>query len=68
MNKTTLISGLTRAFYRTGFKFRKHSPEVLVVTGAVAMIAGTVSACRATTRVSDAVELGKAEIEEALAK
>lgn len=63
MKKFDIISGLTRAFYKTGFQFKKHSPEIMVFTGVGIMIAGTVSACKATTKLGDVLEQGKKEIE-----
>ena len=63
MKKFNILNSLTRTFYRTGFKFKKHSPEVLVVAGAAAMVAGTVSACIATSKVKDVVAKEKNEIE-----
>lgn len=38
------------------FKVQKHSPEILVVTGVVAVVAGTVMACKATTKAADILE------------
>jgi hypothetical protein len=63
MKKFDILSGLTRTFYKTGFKFKKHSPEVLVVTGAITMVASTITACRATTKLGDVLDQGKKDIE-----
>lgn len=65
MKKFNIIPNLTRAFYKTGFKVKKSSPEILVMVGAVAMIGGTISACVATTKLNETIEKGKSEIEEA---
>lgn len=53
----------TRAFYSVGFKFKKHSPEILVVAGVVGTVVGAVMACRATTKVTGIIETAKNEID-----
>lgn len=61
--KTELVSKLSRSFYKVGFKFKKHSPEILAVTGVVGIVTSTVLACKATTKVSDIVDETKDTIE-----
>lgn len=51
MNKTTLMTNMTRAFSRANLQLKKHSPEILVVTGIVGVVASAVMACKATTKV-----------------
>ena len=41
---------------KVGFTFRAHSPEILLGTGIVGMIAGTVIACIITSKVPEKVE------------
>lgn len=53
MKKTEIMNTLTRKFYRVGFKFKKHSPEILVGTGVVGVVASAVMACKATTKLDD---------------
>lgn len=42
---------MTRAFHRAGLKLKKHSPEILVVSGVVGTVVTTVMACKATTKL-----------------
>lgn len=53
MKKAEIINTLTRKFYRVGFKFKKHSPEILVGAGVVGVVASAVMACKATTKLDD---------------
>ena len=57
--KNDVMASVSRSLHKVGFKFKKHSPEILVVTGVVGIIASTVMACKATTKVSDIVDDAK---------
>ena len=61
--KNELAAKLSRSFYKVGFKFKKHSPEILVVTGVVGIVASTIMACKATTKVNDIVDETKETID-----
>ena len=61
--KTELISKVSRSFCKAGFKFKKHSPEILAVTGVIGIVTSTVMACKATTKVNDIVDEAKDTIE-----
>lgn len=63
MTKADLINTLTRAFYKTVFQVKKHSPEILIATGIVGVTASTVLACRATTKTGAIIEEAKAKID-----
>lgn len=56
MKKIKFPSKVTRKFHKTGLKFKKHSPEILLVTGIGAVVAGGVMACRATLKVNKIAE------------
>lgn len=58
MNKTVSTVGnkLTRMIHKTGFKLKKHSPEILIVTGGVSIVTGTILACKATLKVNDILD------------
>ena len=62
-NKTEIIATLTRTFNRTGLKIKKHSPEILLVTGTVGVVASTVMACKATLKVEEIVDEAKEKID-----
>ena len=61
--KTELLSKVSRSFHKVGFKFKKHSPEILVVTGVVGIVTSAVMACKATTKVNDIVDEAKETID-----
>lgn len=56
MNTNQIISSLSRTVKMTGFKLKKHSPEILVAAGIVGTITSTVMACKATTKAGDIVD------------
>ena len=61
--KTELISTLSRSFHKVGFKFKKHSPEILAVTGIVGIVTSAVMACKATTKVNDIINEAKETVD-----
>lgn len=63
MNKTEIMNGVTRAFYKVGFQIRKHSPEILVAVGTAGVVTSTVLACKATLKVNEVIEPAKENIE-----
>lgn len=50
MKANELMNNVTRTINRVGFKFKKHSPEVLIVAGTIGVVASAVMACKATTK------------------
>jgi hypothetical protein len=63
MKGITIPGGMTRAFHKVGFTVKKHSPEILVVTGIAGVITSAVMACKATTKATAILENTKAELE-----
>lgn len=63
MNKTELMNTATRTFHKVGFKFKKHSPEILVVTGIVGGVASAVMACKATTKLDTILDAHQDKVE-----
>lgn len=61
--KTDLINTVTRGINKVGLKFKKHSPEIMVVAGCVGVVASAVMACKATTKASDILEEAKTGVE-----
>lgn len=57
MSKTEVMNSITRKFHRTGFKVKKHSPEILLVAGIVGIVTSAVMACKATTKVNEIMEV-----------
>ena len=62
-NKAEIITHLTRTLNRTGLKIKKHSPEILLATGTVGIVASTVMACKATLKVEEIVDEAKEKID-----
>lgn len=62
MKKTEIMNRMTRTFYRTGLKLKKHSPEILVVAGVAGLVTSAVMACKATLKIHDTLEEAKTDI------
>lgn len=58
-----LTTSMTRAFHNVGFKFKQHSPEILVVAGVVGTVTSAVMACKATTKVNFVLEETKKQVD-----
>lgn len=63
MNKTELMTNVTRTIKRTGFKIKKYSPEILIVAGVIGTVTSAVMACKATTKVSEILDKAKEDID-----
>ena len=63
MKFNELATTATRAFHKAGFQLKKHSPEILVVTGVVGTVVSAVMACKATTKVSTIIDKTKESVE-----
>ena len=59
-----LMTNVRRSVHKTGFKIKKHSPEILIVSGVVGVVASTVMACKATTKVGDILAEAKETIDD----
>ena len=53
MKNTGFMANMTRMLHMSELKLKKYSPEILVVTGVVGVVASAVMACKATTKVND---------------
>lgn len=63
MKKIDIVNHATRSFNKVAFKFKKHSPEILVVTGTVGVVVSTVMACKATTKAGAILDEAKDKID-----
>lgn len=61
--KNNIKEKASRLIAKTSFKIKKHSPEILLATGIVAGVAGTVVACKATLKVDNVIKEHKENIE-----
>ena len=59
MNKLSIMTNLSQNMYKLGFKLKKHSPEILVVTGAVGMVTSAVLACKASMNLQAILDKNK---------
>lgn len=57
------MSKITRTLNRVGLKLKKHSPEILVVTGVVGTVSSAVMACKATTKIDEVLAETKENID-----
>lgn len=49
-------TNISRAFGKAKLQLKKHSPEILVISGVVGTVAAGIMACKATTKASDVLE------------
>lgn len=63
MKMNNLVENTTRTMHKVGFKLKKHSPEILVVTGVIGTVVSAVMACKATTKLSEVMDNAKGELE-----
>lgn len=63
MTKVEFVNNATRAFHKVGFKFKKYSPEILIVSGVIGGVTAAVMACKATLKVNEVTEEAKTNIE-----
>lgn len=59
-----VIQSAKSSLVKASFKLRKHSPEILVVSGVVGTVVSAVMACKATTKVNDILEETKTQVEQ----
>lgn len=62
MGKLQFMNSITRGLHKAGFQIKKHSPEILIVAGAIGTVATTVLACRSTLKVNEGVKKAKEDI------
>lgn len=63
MKNFEIMNTVTRNLSRVGFQLKKHSPEILIVTGIVGIVTSAVMACKATTKINDILEDTKTQVE-----
>ena len=63
MTKVEFVNNATRAFHKVGFKLKKASPEILIVSGVIGGVTAAVMACKATLKVNAVTEEAKTNIE-----
>ena len=59
-----LKENVGRAFSKTKLNVKKHSPEILMIGGAIGVVTSAVMACRATTKLSKVMNEHKTNVEQ----
>ena len=62
MTKADFANKVSRTFHKVGFTLKKHSPEILVVTGVVGTVVSAVLACKATTKINTILDETKRNV------
>lgn len=57
-----LMVTANKTFKKVGFKIKKNSPELLIGAGIVGVVASTVMACKATTKLNDILKDSEEQI------
>lgn len=60
--KTEMITKASRLLNKAGLQIKKHSPEILMVTGVVGTVASTVLACKATRKIDGILDQTKKDV------
>ena len=63
MKNNALLTKVSGPIKKIGFKVKKHSPEILILTGVTGMVVSTVLACKATTKAGEIFDKAKEDIE-----
>lgn len=63
MKKSEIVASINKSFNKASLKVKKYSPEILIVTGVAGIVASTVLACKATTKINDILEKSKKDID-----
>lgn len=63
MNKNEIIATVNSKVSKLGFKFKKHSPEIFIISGIVGGIAAAVMACKATAKAGAVIDKAKDDLD-----
>lgn len=63
MRKPQFAVTIGRKLSMAGLKLKKHSPEIMVVSGVIGMVGTVFVACKATTKASEIVKESKKDIQ-----
>lgn len=64
MTTTAIMKTVSGTVNKLGFKFKKHSPEILVVAGVIGTVTSAVLACKATIKAKDILEETKNNLDQ----
>lgn len=57
------ITKASRMMHKAGFAVRKQSPAILIAAGVVGVVASTIMACKATTKINDILAESKEDLD-----
>ena len=63
MKQLIIPDKMSRTINKFGLQIKKHSPEILVVTGVVGTVVGAAMACKATTKLEEVMKKTKDDLE-----
>lgn len=63
MKNTKLMNKVSGAFCKVGFQLKKYSPEIFIAAGVVGVVASTIMACKATTKVGKVIDDAKENLD-----
>lgn len=61
----TFTNSLQKAYNQSKFQIKKHSPEILIVSGIAGVVASFIMTIKATTKLDEVLDEGSARIEDA---
>lgn len=64
MNKLAIMNKMPRIVHKSMFQLRKHSPEILVVSGVIGTVTSAVMACKATTKLSTILDEHEKQVDQ----
>lgn len=59
-----LTENVGKAFNKTKLGIKKHSPEILMIGGAIGVVSSAIMACKATTKLSEVMKNHKTTVEQ----
>lgn len=59
-----ITENVGRAFKKSKLQVKKHSPEILMIGGAIGVVSSAIMACRATTKLSKVMNEHKSTVEQ----
>lgn len=63
MKTPAVFNNIGNSINKVGFQLKKHSPEILVISGIVGVVTSAVMACRATTKLTPILDEARADVE-----
>ena len=63
MNKNEIITAVNSKVSKLGFKLKKHSPEIFIISGIVGGITAAVMACKATAKAGTVIDKAKDDLD-----